>query len=93
MGFSYGIAEMLNAHNQYLETLLDIGWLGLALLLGLLGYGLVWGWRQNKLLALFMLISILAFATESYLEAQKGIVFFTLFWTILGSAPKKQEAE
>jgi O-antigen ligase len=88
MGFNYGTAGLLNAHNQYFETLLDIGYLGLIGLLALIAIGFRKGLKSNNLLAFFMLVITFAFLTESYLEAQKGIVFITLFWTVLGSLPK-----
>jgi hypothetical protein len=88
MNFTYGIQENLNAHNQYWEVFLDLGWPGLGLLVTLLLAGLFIGLRQNSLLFAIMLITCLAFVTESYLEAQKGAVFFTLLWTLIGTKGK-----
>jgi|GEM_PF-4895020 len=90
MGFQIGAEGMLNAHNQYVETLLDIGWLGLILLLCILFYGFYVGLKGNPALSIFMVLCAGAFMTESYLEAQKGVVFMTLFWTVLGTAPTKK---
>jgi O-antigen ligase len=93
INFQYGIQQMLNAHNQYWEVLLDLGWVGIALLLSVLAVGVVRGIRQrHTLLATLMLIAFLAFVTESYLEAQKGAVFFTLFWCLLGSAKRTRDS-
>lgn len=67
-----------NAHNQYLQTWMESGLLGLLAFLGCLGIGLL-RLPDNPSYAGFILIFSLMCLTESMGERQKGIVFFTLF--------------
>lgn len=93
MNFTYGVEQGLNAHNQYLQTWLDLGWPGAALLIGLIVSGLLLGARRSRLLLALFLITALSFMTECYLEAQKGIVFFTLMWAVVGTLPARKEQQ
>lgn len=72
--------KKLNPHNQFLQTGIEIGWLGLLVFLILLGYviHLAWKFRSGLLL---LLATSLAFNSlfESMLQRQSGIVFYT-FW-------------
>ena len=94
MGFTYAVVQALNAHNQYLQTWLELGWPGLALLVSILLIGFWQGWRGRPLLLALSLLASLSMVTESYMEAQKGVVFFGFMWALLGSEPlRKREAE
>lgn len=83
----YNIANVLGSfdpHNQYLFTLLANGITGFLLLilcLGLPGY-FAWAQKDYLLLGLSCLFALLCF-TESALELQKGIGFYTLFVSLL----------
>jgi O-antigen ligase len=88
MQFNIAIPGKMNAHNQYFETMLDLGYPGLALLLTLLGAGLWVGYKHNRLLGVFAFIVAMLFLTESHLEAQKGAVFITFMYALIGSTPK-----
>ncbi len=67
-----------NSHNQYLQTTLELGIVGLIAFLGCLIYPLF----KNSF-EIHHVVFTVAFAmlclTESALETQKGIVFFSLF--------------
>lgn len=83
-GIQYAFNEQLNAHNQYLQTLIGTGVLGLSVLLGLLGYSF-WLAYKNKdmLLSLFLIIISVNFMFESVLERVFGVIFFTFFLLLL----------
>lgn len=80
----YGQVEMakkrLNPHNQFLQTGVEIGWIGLGLLVGIMGFTVYLAFKNRSAL-LLLLVSCLAFHClfESMLQRQSGIVFFT-FW-------------
>jgi len=73
----------LNTHNQFLETAVEVGFIGLLLLFLIILYGLRIGVKYKNWLLLFLIFS-LAFNClfESMLQRQAGIVFYT-FWIFL----------
>lgn len=77
------ISNILNTadpHNQFLNTFIASGLLGLLLLLGCILIPLRKAWLERDLIHLtFIALILLASTTESFLESQKGIVFFVLF--------------
>lgn len=67
-----------NAHNQYLDTLLYVGFLGLAILLLIFFYA--YKYAKNKIyLLLITNIFVIGFFTESMLNRQWGVVSFSFF--------------
>jgi len=72
-----------NPHNQFLQTTMELGFLGLAVFVFILVKGIQWGIR-NKNGLLILVIFCLSFNClfESMLQRQTGIVFFT-FWICL----------
>ncbi len=69
-----------NAHNQYLQTLLATGYLGLLLLLTALLIPLYLSWRRKMYLyTLFLLLLAIPMLTETILEAAHGIMFYAFF--------------
>lgn len=72
----------LNPHNQYLQTGLEIGLVGLFVFLLLLGYFIYYSLKKRNYL-LLIVVGSLAFNClfESMLQRQSGIVFYT-FWTL-----------
>ena len=72
-----------NTHNQYLQYLLDHGIVGLSFLLFLTIIMLFISFKDKYYLyALFLIIMMINFMTESMLETQSGIVFFAFFNTL-----------
>ena len=69
-----------NCHNQYVEFLLLLGVVGLVYYLIYLGILLDFAWRYKNYIFLFFasLVIIICF-TESFLETNKGVVFFNFF--------------
>ncbi len=68
-----------NAHNQFIQTMLTIGVVGLLLLLGIFMVSFWQAWQQRSYFYMTFLVYIaLNCLTESLLQRQKGIVFFSL---------------
>lgn len=79
---------VLNAHNQFLETLIGLGIPGIFSLFILIFYSIYNGiWKRQILLFAFMLIIIFNFMSESMLNTQAGVLFFAFFNTLLLNFP------
>jgi O-antigen ligase len=80
-GFKKGVILHYNPHNQYLHTTVALGIIGLSFLLCLFAFALLTSIRQkNYLFAGLLAIIILNALTESVLEVQSGIIFFSVFY-------------
>lgn len=81
-GEVYAYRRGLNAHCQYLQTALELGWFGLSVLVFCLLTFLWRVWRavQPALAAIAGLVLFHALV-ESFLEVQAGIIF-TAFWML-----------
>lgn len=80
----FAYENSLGVHNQFLETTLSIGFVGLALLLFILIYPLVY-FRKSKdfLLPLsFIIIICVNFLFESGLTRIFGVLFFSIFYSL-----------
>lgn len=74
---TYAAEKKLNAHNQFLQSGAEHGWLGISLLAALMITLLTRVYhKKNLLLTAFTLICGMNFLFESFLEVQAGIVFF-----------------
>jgi len=75
----------MNPHNQYLQTGVELGWLGILLLLAIIGSATYLAFKNRSGL-LLLLVTCLAFHClfESMLQRQSGIVFFT-FWICISA--------
>jgi O-antigen ligase len=73
-----------NFHNQYLQTFGKIGVFGLLILCYLLAYLFILSIkRQDYLTVFFLFIVGASFLTESMLERQAGVAFFSFFYSLL----------
>lgn len=90
----YAAATELNAHNQYIQTLVSTGILGLLLLLTIIGYGF-WFAYNNRDMLLFLFFTIISvnFIFESMLERIFGVIFFTFFLLFLSTKPQNQNKQ
>lgn len=84
-----------NPHNQYLQTGLEIGMIGLLVFLLIIFSSIVFAWRHKNWI-LLILAANLAFNSifESMLQRESGIVFYT-FWIcvlVLYSNAEKRHA-
>jgi len=83
-GYIRGFEDHLNAHNEFIQTFLDIGIIGLSVLLIMLLIPLRRAIQSGDLLvALFLLMMTEYFLVESILSRQKGVVFFAFFYALL----------
>ena len=82
-GYDYMYKKNYNSHNQYLQVLLDHGIFGF-LILAFFTFGMLYASLKQKdfIYALFLVIMILNFMTESVLETQSGVIFFAFFNTV-----------
>ena len=81
-GYQHLYKRNTNAHNQFLQTALDHGVLGLLCLITLTIVVGIISLKNQKLMPIFLFIISLNFLTESMLETQSGIVFFSFFNTL-----------
>lgn len=73
-----------NFHNQYLQTIVELGVIGLILLIVCLFQFLKHYLRnKNLFLLLIFILFITLFLTESYLMRQRGVIFFSIIYSIL----------
>ncbi len=80
-GYDIGIDKNYNSHNQFIETLMIGGVLGLAILLLMLFNLLVFFIKNKKKPVLsFFILLLIVMMTESILVRQHGIVFFSFFY-------------
>ena len=78
--FQRGIPERYNSHNQFLETWLESGAVGLLLLLSLLGIVFIASLRRRSfLLSLAVVHFVLVSMVEGTLEIQQQFTFYLLF--------------
>lgn len=83
-GYINGFYGNLNAHNQFLEILLENGLIGLILFLAILSYmAYIAINQQNILLGMFILATIIFFIFETMLNRLGGVSFFALFSFLL----------
>lgn len=76
--------EKLNAHNQYLQTVVAVGIPGIVILLANLFIPIFTAIKRKQLVYLmFLLILCLNFLTESMLDQQAGTMFYGLFNSLL----------
>lgn len=87
------LQNKLNAHNQFLQTTLALGFIGVLGLLVLLFFGLKYFIKNKSLLGILLIfILVLNFMVESMLETQAGVVFFS-FWLLFESYKGKNTIE
>lgn len=89
-----GVAEKnLNAHNQFLNTGVQLGLLGLLPLLAMLFVPAFQALKKRKLLVFLSLLTlILTMLSESFLETQAGIMPVALLLCLLGNLKRESEA-
>jgi O-antigen ligase len=90
IGFEYALQLHYNPHNQFLSTFLATGILGVCVitLIYLLSFasGIK---KKDTVMVLFILSFFLFSVSESTLVVNKGIVFFSIFFSIFSYLPYK----
>lgn len=72
------------AHNEFLSTALDLGLVGLSVLVLIFGFGFFYAVKSKDNLAIgFMVIIFITCCVESMLLRQKGLVFFSFFYSLI----------
>ncbi|MGB1248573.1 MAG: exopolysaccharide biosynthesis polyprenyl glycosylphosphotransferase, partial [Chitinophagales bacterium] len=79
--YKKGLEKRFNLHNQFFETLIEIGVLGVSLLIGLVIYILCF-FKHNQSIRWLMLLVVFFALFESVLETQAGLVFIVFFMSI-----------
>ena len=83
-GMTKALQKNFNAHNQYLQTSIAIGFPGLIALLYILVVPVVPAFRRKDYIYLmFLLIFAVNILFESMLERQAGVIFYALFNVLL----------
>jgi O-antigen ligase len=83
LGFEKALDVKLNAHNQFLQTAVSLGILGLLVLLSSLLIPLISAFRRGDYVFMLLFgLLIFNFFTESMLERQAGVIFFSFFITL-----------
>jgi O-antigen ligase len=79
-----------NAHNEYLQTWMENGLLGLFTFSACLWAGLLRLYKNSSYVSFILIFSLMCL-TESVGERQKGVVFFTLFQVLFLGFEKRME--
>ena len=75
------IEKRLNLHNQFLETWLSLGIIGILYLIFLLIYPAYLAWKNKKISWLLFIIAVsLNFLFETMLNTQAGVIFISYFY-------------
>ena len=83
-GMTGAYNEILNSHNQYLQTIIAVGIPGILILLANLFAPLFMAIKRKRFVyMLFIVILCLNFLTESMLDQQAGTMFYGLFNSLL----------
>lgn len=82
--FKHGVERRLDAHNQFLETWLQSGLIGLILLILVFTFPFIQAIRKRQeLLFLFLSVSFIQLLFESMFVRLAGVVYFAFFYCYL----------
>lgn len=81
-----------NFHNQYIQVLAELGFIGLFLLLWALIIGIKES-SKNNIFFPFIIITLALFLSESVIWRQRGIMFFGIMYVFLIISSKANESE
>lgn len=93
IGFQVGLDYDYNAHNQYLETWLHNGLIGLLLLLAVFAFAFRTAWQQQNWLALwFVVFMMLCLLSESMLLRHRGMLLLAVYLPLMLRQEEGNEA-
>lgn len=76
--------KKLNAHSQFLQTGIALGWPGMIILIGIFLTAFVWSVRRRfGFAALLVTLLVFNFIPESMLQVQAGTLFFGFFFSFI----------
>lgn len=91
-GYTGALSKEMNAHNEYFQTGIALGFLGVILLFALFAGAIYTALRRkNFALGIWTCCTALVVYFEAYLNTQAGVIFFALFLPFL-SLFKNDEA-
>lgn len=91
-GYNFLLEKKLNAHNQFLQTFLALGVGAFLYFIVYMSLPIFYGIKNRDfLLLLFGLIILINSLTESILNRQAGIVFWTIWGTLLFTFHQQKE--
>jgi O-antigen ligase len=83
----------LNAHNQYMSFMIKSGIWGLAVYLATLAYGFKRAVRERDVVFLsFMILIAIVSLSENVLDADKGVMFYSFFFSFFVFAAEQKES-
>lgn len=89
--FSF-IKENYNAHNQYVQIILTVGFVGFLIFLTAMFYLTInLNYNKNYFGVASLIYFYILFITESYLQRQNGIIFFSLIISLIIFSKKIKE--
>jgi hypothetical protein len=89
-GLTGALSHHLNAHNQYFQTFIGLGFFGFIILLSLtFGYLIKNILTKHFLFILFSTLIILNFLVESMLQTSAGVLFFCFFFCLFNKVSTK----
>lgn len=78
-GITRAVRDNLNAHNQYIQTQIALGFFGLIALVFSLLYPFIFALKRGNLFfPMFAVIMAINFLTESMFNAQAGVIFYAI---------------
>ena len=82
-GMTVELEKKLNAHNEFLQMFLGLGVIGFIFLSYVLIKGFIVSIKNSDIVFLsFLIIIFIGFATESMLETEAGILYFSMFYCL-----------
>ena len=86
-GLEGAYAKKLNAHNQFLQTFIGIGFFGFILLFIIsIGQIFIAYNKKNIIMFVFFIIISLNFFVESMLQTSAGVLFFVFFYCLINKS-------
>lgn len=91
-GFDYGVGNLLGPHNQYLENYVELGWISVILLIGILLSMPICGQPERKAITIpIATFFTVLFVTESYLSRSIGTFVFSTMVALFTTAPEPEK--
>ena len=86
--------KKVNAYNQYLQTAVALGSIGLITLIAMLILPLYFSWKNKYwVYVFFILLTMTNFLTEAMLETQSGVIFYAFFNTLFFAVLMQQKQD